>query len=136
MKKSELKQIIREEIQNILQEEDPIQTAFNKKIGIEPSTVPVMNKQVSKEWMEGYKAFIPGKPKDSQPQNPYLEPESFLDRKNRTDSYAERNKKRVQWDEGFRTAIQKYIKTSSGTMSKDEIEFISKNYKDYSSGDF
>jgi hypothetical protein len=38
MKKSELQQIIKEEIQNILQEEDPLQTAFNKKVGMpEPS---------------------------------------------------------------------------------------------------
>jgi hypothetical protein len=40
MKKSELQQLIKEEIQNILQEEDPIQTSFNKKVGMpEPSGV-------------------------------------------------------------------------------------------------
>lgn len=39
MKKSELQQIIKEEISKILNEEDPIQTSFNKKLNLpEPSS--------------------------------------------------------------------------------------------------
>jgi len=106
MKKSELQQIIKEEIQNILQEEDPLQSAFNKKVGTsEPSGAK--NTMRSKEWMEGYRAYIPGKSTYAQPKNPYTEPESYKDNLNRSDSYAERNKKMLQWGEGFRAAYDK-----------------------------
>ena len=47
MKKSELKQIIQEEIKNILEAEDPLQSAFNKamgKAGVEFNKGPNLNK--------------------------------------------------------------------------------------------
>ena len=44
MKKSELKQIIKEEIQKALEIEDPIQTAFSKRMGTKDNTPSFSNK--------------------------------------------------------------------------------------------
>lgn len=47
MKKSELKQIIKEEIKNVFENEDPMQSAFNKamkKAGVELYKGPNLNK--------------------------------------------------------------------------------------------
>ena len=123
MKKSELKQIIKEEIQNILQEEDPLQAAFNKKVGTsEPSGAK--NVMRSKEWMEGYRAYLPGKSTYAQPKNPYIEGPG---------SYAERNAKMLQWSEGFKAAYDKDSKPfTPEPPTAGEMEAYSKMIRDLS----
>ena len=131
MKRSELKRIIKEEITTILNEEDPIQSSFNKKVGTpEPSNTK--NVMRSKEWMEGYRAYLPGKPELSQPKNPYTEPESFEDRLNRSDSYAERSVKLKQWGEGFKAAYDKDPNQFIPSTFRDKG--ISQYYKDVKGG--
>jgi hypothetical protein len=105
MKKSELQQIIKEEIQNILHEEDPTQTSFNKKLGL-PEPSGVKNTMRPKEYMEGWKAY-----KENQgPTNPYSEPDSFEERSGREDSFADRSKKQLLWTLGYNDAKSKFDK--------------------------
>jgi hypothetical protein len=132
MKRSKLQQIIKEEIQNILHEEDPLQTAFDKKVGTPEPSSGAKNVMRSKEWMEGYRAYIPGKSTYAQPKNPYTEPESFEDRLNRSDSYAEKSVKLKQWSEGFKAAYDKDPNKFTPKSSQDKG--ISQYYKDTKRG--
>jgi len=93
MKKSELQQIIKEEIQNILQEEDPLQTAFNKKVGMsEPSGA--QNTMRSKEYIEGKRSYRT----DPKLRNPYVRDP------NDGESKGMLNKKAEQWALGYAIA--------------------------------
>jgi len=59
MKKSELQQIIKEEIQNVLSEMDPTQQGFDaamKRAGVELNTGGT-NIQQSAEWFQGKRAY-------------------------------------------------------------------------------
>jgi len=82
MKKSEIQQIIKEEISSLTENIDPN----------------------SEEWKEGYNSYLPGKPDGAQPKNPYREPETYAEKLASTMPYAERYKKMINWTMGFSTA--------------------------------
>jgi hypothetical protein len=126
MNKSELKQIIKEEIKNILHEEDPTQTSFNQKVGL-PEPSGVKNTMRPKEYMEGWKAY-----KENQGStNPYSEPDSFEKRQNRDDSFADRSKKQLLWTLGYNDAAAKFGKNPSSTQPD-----LTDYYKEKGSGGF
>lgn len=113
MKKSELQQIIKEEIANVLNEQDPLQTAFDKKVGIkEPSGV--QNVMRSKEWMEGKRAYLKGEPFNKQPKNPYT------------------GKKAEQWTLGMNAAL----KLDPKPHDVDSKMNVSDYYKEKGSGGY
>jgi hypothetical protein len=108
MKKSQLQQIIKEEIQNVLSEIDPTQQGFDaamKRAGVEPSAGG-SNVQRSKEYIEGKRAYLANEKSPIQAQNPYKEPNSHAERMASPYSYAERSKKAKDWTEGFQAAMK------------------------------
>jgi len=109
MKKSELQQIIKEEIQNVLNEIDPVQQGFDaamKRAGVEPSTGG-KNTQQSQEWFQGRRAYEADMKSGTKSKNPYAEPEDFTGRSQRTDTFAERSKKAKEWTLGYVTAMKR-----------------------------
>ena len=109
MKKSELQQIIKEEIQNVLNEIDPVQQGFDaamKRAGVELSSGGE-NIQHSAEWFQGKRAYNDNRESGTKTKNPYAEPEDFAGRLNRTDTYAERSKKAKEWTLGYAAAMKR-----------------------------
>jgi hypothetical protein len=121
MKKSELQQIIKEEISKVLNEEDPLQTAFNKKLGVEPGSSAI-NTQQSKEWMEGKSAYRT----DPTSKNPYVR-----DLKN-GESKSMLAKKAEQWTLGFSAAMKRNPPTTKPTPQPN----LSSYYKEKGSGGY
>jgi len=134
MKKSELQQIIKEEIQNVLSEIDPVQQGFDaamKRAGVEPS-VGGTNTQQSQEWFQGKRAYNNDMESGTKTKNPYTEPEDVAGRLNRTDTFAERNKKAEQWTLGYTTAMKRNPSPSTQSTQPD----LSSYYAEKGSGGF
>jgi len=110
-----------------LNEEDPLQTAFNKKVGMsEPSGAK--NVMRSKEYIEGKQAYRT----NPNSKNPYAEPEDFAGRLNRTDTYAERSKKAKDWTLGYAAARNQ----NPPPTEKDNMPDLSSYYAEKGSGGF
>ena len=133
MKKSELQQLIKEEIQNILSEIDPTQQGFDaamKRAGVELSSGS--NVQRSKEYLEGKRAYLANKESPTQVQNPYREPNTHAERMASPYSYAERSKKAKDWTEGFQAAM----KSNPPPPTQSKQPDLSSYYAEKGSGGF
>jgi hypothetical protein len=96
-----------------LNEEDPLQTAFNKKVGTsEPSGAK--NVMRSKEWMEGKRAYLKGEPSNKQLKNPYT------------------GKKATEWTLGMNAAFKLDPKPHNVDSKMD----VSSYYKEKGSGGY
>jgi hypothetical protein len=134
MKKSELQQLIKEEIQNVLSEIDPVQQGFDaamKRAGVEPSASG-RNTQQSEEWFQGRRAYEADLKSGKQTKNPYTEPENFTGRSQRTDTFAERSKKAKEWTLGYATAMKRNPPPSTQSKQPD----LSSYYAEKGSGGY
>ena len=132
MKKSQLQQIIKEEIFKALNEIDPIQSRFNdamRNAGVELSTGG-SNTQRSVEFIQGKRAYEADIKSGEKTKNPYTEPEDFAGRLNRTDTYAERSKKATEWTLGYAAARERNPPPSKPTSQPD----LSSYYAEKSGG--
>lgn len=134
MKKSELQQLIKEEIQNVISEMDPVQQGFDaamKKAGVETST-DGRNTQQSQEWFQGRRAYEADLKSGTKSKNPYAEPEDFAGRSQRTDTFAERSKKAKEWTLGYATAMKRNPPPSTQSKQPD----LSSYYAEKGSGGY
>ena len=130
MKKSELQEIIREELQNILNEIDPTQSGFDdamKRAGVEPSAGG-SNIQRSAEFIQGKRAYEADMKSGEKTKNPYAEPESYAEKMASTIPYAEHNKKATEWTLGYTAAMKRTPPPSSPSKQPDLSSYYVENY--------
>jgi hypothetical protein len=121
MKKSQLQQIIKEEISKALNEIDPTQSGFDdamRNAGVELSTGG-SNTQQSAEFIQGKRAYETDLKSGEKTKNPYAEPESYAERMASTMTWGERNKKATEWTLGYAAARERNPPPSKPTSQPD-----------------